>query len=215
MTAQQHDIKCSQRSALKLIAICCCTNTGEHHARLGVALAPAAKLTRNVYTAQLVCTLTFLNRQVLANSWELQQLNHTAPKVCQATLDRLALPRKARVQQEVTHSLHDVNDFAKWKAAQLAQKRAARGIREVEQQMLLSSQKEALEGWHRQQEQVRDHMHATTPTQTHEQLLMSFFCAISVKIQKGFILSAGMKADSVSNLAIITSTASASNQWCS
>jgi hypothetical protein len=41
------------------------------------------------------------------------QLNRTAPRTSQATLEELALPRKARIQQQVNHGLHDVTDFAR------------------------------------------------------------------------------------------------------
>lgn len=81
-------------------------------------------------------------------------MNHTAPKARQATLDRLALPKKARVQQQVTHNLHNVCDFANWKAEQLAKRRAAAAATEADLQMEQAAQREALEGWHRQRQQV-------------------------------------------------------------
>lgn len=91
---------------------------------------------------------------MFANCWELQQLNQTAPKAHQRTINKLALPTKARLQQQVTHHLHDVCDFAKWTTEQLARRRAVREVKAREEQLDKAAQKEALQGWHRHQAQV-------------------------------------------------------------
>lgn len=72
----------------------------------------------------------------------------------QATLNSLALPKKARIQQQVTHSLHDVTDFATWKAAQLAKRRRFKQHAGQLQQRHKEAEREALQGWQREKEQV-------------------------------------------------------------
>ncbi|WIA08892.1 hypothetical protein OEZ85_008312 [Tetradesmus obliquus] len=98
-------------------------------------------------------------KQVLVNSWELRELNRTAPRASQATLEWLALPRRARIQQQVNCGLHDVTDFARWKAAQLAKRRKAEQLAAQQQQQLAAAEREALQGWHRQKEQLGEQLH--------------------------------------------------------
>lgn len=89
-------------------------------------------------------------RQVLAKSWELQQVLKTAPKASSDAAHRLSLPSKPRLKHP-----GDSCSFARHTAAELSKQRARREQRRREEQQYQAAAQEALQGYQRAKAQVR------------------------------------------------------------
>lgn len=93
--------------------------------------------------------LLFVFREVLSNSWELQQVLKTAPTASPAAIMRLSRPIKPWQQQA-----GGVCEFAKQKTTQLSKQRHTRALHEREEEQYEAAKQEALQGWYRAKEQV-------------------------------------------------------------
>lgn len=97
-----------------------------------------------------MCLAAYTAAALLAVNSTLQQRNVSAAGT-QLAFDTPKHTQCKKYQQPGQHCA----SCCRWKAAQLAKRRKAEQLAAQQQQQLAAAEREALQGWHRQKEQVR------------------------------------------------------------